>query len=285
MAAAYLSVGDIETAIIRLMKCGELFFAMELDLLTGRNNEALRAHFAKVCIVHNVCVESAFALLNDQTKRKLAPMILFAGSQEREEFCRTMGIGPFPEPTSLKDQIHAAIVGGDEAAAISMFLQFARETLPRNAWDFCEVKGLLEEMEFTRLSKCKSDTRREVLAIAFYVATFEAMWKGYEGISGHLYPSLATMIEKGNLDWMKPLQKQIEWNKILTVRQGDKASVVVQGYDEMNVITSNTTARSRRGPILYIENGGERISLLNATMWFDVTPFSPMCDGEIFYVF
>jgi hypothetical protein len=80
MAAAYLSVSDIETAIVRLMKCGELFFAMELDLLTGRNDEALRTHFAKVCIVHNVCVESVFALLNEQTKRKLAALIRFDDS-------------------------------------------------------------------------------------------------------------------------------------------------------------------------------------------------------------
>jgi hypothetical protein len=196
-----------------------------------------------------------------------------------------MGIWPFPEPTLLKDQIHQAIVGGDEVAAILMFLQFARESLVRNAWDFCEMKGLLEEMEFCRLTQCKRDTHREVLAIALYVATFEVMWKGYEDITGHLYPSLATMIEKGNLEWMRPLQKQMELNKILTVRQGDKATIVVQGYNEMNVITSSTTARSRRGPILYIGNGEERISLLNATMWFDVTPFSPMCDGEIFYVF
>jgi hypothetical protein len=282
MACAYLSVGDVESALVRLARCGELFFALEIDILTQANLRQVRVQFAKVCIAHGIAVESVFELLELEDRRRLAPMVRL---DDRSQFFETIGILPLPEPVSVRDRIHAMLCNGEDAGAVALFLKTAREMLVRPAWDFGEIKELLEEMEFCRLVGCRKTVMKEVIAISLYVATFDVMWKGYEPILNHVHSLVESIIRKRRLTWMEPLLVQMKLAFTLTARKEDLARVTVQGANELNRVTDETTDKSRRGPILYIGDDGGRISLLNATMWFDVTPFSPLASGEVFYVF
>jgi WD40 repeat protein len=285
MAGSYLSIGDVQSAIAILMKCGELFFALELDLLTQANHTPLRIHLAKLCMHCKVCVEYAFALLDTSTRAWLAPLIAFESVEQREHFFRSLEIQSLPDPTTLKEKIHALICGGSHSQAVSMFIEASREILQRPAWDFNEMRALVEEMELCSLDLCKRMIQREVLAISLYVAAFDAMWKGYRGILPHLHPTLQKMVDLGKIEWMKPLQSKLELLAKLTTRTDGKIMHTVQGCEEINVITHLSTAKSRRGPILYLGSEGRRMSFVNALAWFDVTAFSPYADGQVFYVF
>lgn len=284
-AAAYMSIGDMTNALIHLMRDGELFYAMEIDLSTDFRLIPLRERFVKFCIAHNCGIEDAFSILDIVSKKKLAAMVEFEKKPERFAFFKIIGLIPLDEPASTQETIHFHLLNGDITEGVTLCIATLKDILSKPAWDWFEVRELVEELELCNLKYVSAQLRNESIAIALYVAMFEAMWKGYVSIVDPLREKLEQLIKENDIAWLRPKFYQMTLAQKLSNHTKSGIRINCTGFDSINVKLDNDGEPIRKGPVFILGSKGENMLMQTALKWFDITPFSPLLNGDIFFMY
>lgn len=86
LSAVYLlAVGDVVGASWRLLHCGEIAWALEVNKCCESDDERLQMIFARYCVYNN-CADDIFRTTSPLTRRKMAPFVEYATEKDREAF-------------------------------------------------------------------------------------------------------------------------------------------------------------------------------------------------------
>lgn len=154
-------------------------------------------------------------------------------------------------------------------------LSFLTEQLQKDSWDFMNVKEVLDVFELIDTDSFSQKNLIFLNSIDFYVATYNALWKGLKKIIQKLVDIgefLATKI-KDEHPWICE-KYQILKNVIKQFKYENKCTIAPAGFDLIGSSFINLQDSN---------NHKEIISIQELLMWQEVTTFSPTGSCERIY--
>jgi hypothetical protein len=154
---------------------------------------------------------------------------------------------------------------------------------------------------------------QQVIAISYYFAVYNAIWRGHAPVVVHMISALDTIVTSANIDWLRPRLTEVKIAAALTlaaakVSNGKEiakrfdVSNVLAGLEELDndfSIVGGTTVKPRSMGVMPIdvaeaqsmstvsgitikrgsfvlEDQHSTMAWEEALMWFELTPFSPL---------
>lgn len=213
-------------------------------------------------------------------------------------------------------KVQFLLLAGKIPEALQAGVQILRSMLSNSAYDYSEAKEVASILANVHIPKTAKDTYFvEVMAIVNYFAIYEAMWKGYDSIIEKLVVVTEEIINQENIDWLKPRIKEMKIAASLalakeTVRVGKayidtvksitcKTFEGIQSLDDDVSVDGGCTVHGLgsgiipfdigigikksicsglriHGNYFVLEDKKSMMTLDEALMWFEVTPYSPL---------
>lgn len=276
-ASAYLSVSDVVSAEMRLLRHGETASAFLLDALTDTKNPIVREKFALMTI-QSGSKKKLFEVLTEDEKKKFVVAIHFANETKREEFFTKVGLkkpAEYDVPGQNDyEKVHNFLLAGKQNEAC----EFVLSKLDGLSSHFCEIEDLVKLLQIADLSNATENLRFSIASLSVYFGIYKALWKGYKKILDKLQNSLASCIKSHNLSSLSQLANETQTAISLSKEKMEVAQLYYVGYDFLNVqkVGTGYKAASKYGKQYTLEDGVTKMNMEEALMWFDVTPFSPL---------
>jgi hypothetical protein len=259
--------------------------------------------------------ESAFPKFTAPIKRKIAPLLPIRKDQ-RSALYAANGLSSINEYAAeakrLKGVLRVRALGlaGSTIEAAVAAVKILKGMLDAPVFDFYAALPFCQAINHLWLPPGESDAiRPDVIALSFYFGLYLALWKGY----GEIMEGLVRATEEAitDLEWFHPRGWEIrviggigvarmgagkakayfhrqgleaEWLEQLADDDRVDGGVIVQPAVAKvvpipisgEVPVSYCSGRMLGEPPFVLEDGETCMSLREALMWFDVTPFSPL---------
>jgi hypothetical protein len=279
-AASYLSIGDVASAELLLLRHGQSVAAFLIDLLVNAKIKDVRFRFAMLCIQSGVAVE-LFGVLDEQERMELAPAVKYANDAARKTFYAQFGLkepGEYLEmaqKATRKERLQLLLLAGCRTDAVHFFLDFVRENLTS---DFAEARTWTKIIERADLDSLSWDLAVQVISLSLYFGVYTCLWKGYAKVSHRMQSKLKAVASSVSLEWLNALVSETERAVSLMENKSCEARLYSVGYKSLNSEPLNTRYcdQTKYGKQYWLEDGKTKLSMEGALMWFDVTPFSPL---------
>lgn len=279
-ASCLLSVGDLRSAINLLEINGEImaasFIAKKFNLL----NKNLAFKLMKINSNYT------WKYLPTELQVYTFPLLSIEDQKKNYDYVLTLIKKEEASNSNIARQMFDLILkvnqGDDDSHAkiknaISIGFSFLEENLQNKIWDFSSVKDVLNVFQLIDTESFSQKNLYYLNSLDFYVAAFDAMWKGF----GKIIPRLIEIGEflalkiKAEHPWISNLYKNLKSiaNKFNSEQY---CTIVPTGCSLLgsNFLTLNDS-----------NNHQEKILLQELLMWQQVTTFSPTGScNRVFYV-
>jgi hypothetical protein len=253
----YMKGGLLLRAITAFLTIGDVVSAFRVARLNGEFATALL--LAKTFQIDDLPVFETFLRLSEFSPAswEFVPQSLAA----RLRICNVVEpTGNEVEGATAGERVHALLVNGRMAEGVQLGMEFVKGEIAKPVWDFCELRGICRELEM--LPHDKVVEVEEIHALSLYLATFEAMWKGYDEIWPMLMEACRTQIAWNKYGYLKPLiDRQGQWASAI-----GPLAVRFRPIADPNLVTMDDTTRVTRRAAL---------------MWADVMSFSPATHARL----
>jgi WD40 repeat protein len=225
-AASLLSVGDVIGAAWRLLHCGELVWAVEINRCLEDQDEQINLVFQQYCLCNGV--EGCYASFVPRVRRKLIGLVVFTNDEARDAFYKNYEMKTVAEfDLEAKKargiaRVQFLILAGKSLEAAVFAAQNLKALIcDKDAFDFCEAFRFLESVHYIRFTNCKE--MRTVVALSYYLGVYQALWRGYDSIIEKLVESCERIIIQDGIEWLKPKLREMKIVACLTLSKRDVA--------------------------------------------------------------
>lgn len=225
-AASLLTVGDVIGAAWRLVHCGELMWAVEINKCAEYPDPKIYEIFHRWC-VNQGCAEELLPTLNPRMKRLIAPLVPFESDEARLAFYRKAGMKSpneyLVEAKRVKGfgRIQFLLLAGRVPEAVSEAILRLKTLLNGKSMDFNDALSVLEFVQYAAMPKdMKDNAYYDLVAISYYFAAYKAMWRGYGLIIEYLVKSFEKVVTEKNLAWLSPRVSELKLVCALTLAAG-----------------------------------------------------------------
>lgn len=319
-AASLLTVGDVQGAIWRLIHSGEILWAVDVARITGFFDEAIACVFLRYCISLGKGKE-AFSILSSTLKRIFAPLIVFVSLKEREEFYLKNDMKTLSEFLSDSNRLKGPLsclykmLAGHVHEALSLAISLIDSILKSNNSNWNEALEIAKVVRLSAPNYNERTGKNEAVAISHFFAIYEAMWKGYSLIAEGLYKSFEAAVKLVNIDWLSERLHDAQVATAFSICQESpykankflkEKNIHIIEFDEKTKSTGGITVKALSsnvvpidldtkpqysyisgkhvsGNFFFLEDKTSKISIEEAIMWFEVTPFSPLPTAAVLY--
>lgn len=279
----------------------------------------------RYCIKNN-CESEIFPLLSPKLKRKLAPFVAFDSDESRDKFYkeyRMKSVAEYYEEAKRSRgaaKVQFLLLCGRQTEAAMLAVQLLRAILAQGPYDYSEAQNIVQLISniYVPPTSQSDPIWNEAIALCFYFAVYQAMWRGYDSIIERLVASTEAIITKCNFEYLKPKIPEMKIAAALALAkynssfgiayindvsgnnnafEGIKKLDADQSFDggstvhalgtgnlpinvESDPIVSICSGLKIDGNIFFLEDGKSAMSMEEALMWFEVTPFSPLDTHE-----
>jgi hypothetical protein len=280
-AAAFLSIGDVVSAVSLLIKHGQTVTAYMIDRITNAQVPQASRRLYMLCIQSGLVEELLTSLSGAVAiKEEVAIALPFKNPSMRESLFKRFELKSPDEYAALAGsamgvkQLQLLVLAGKKREAAAAFLETARGTLRSS---FVEMRDLTKWIETANLDDLEEDVLGQIVGVSLYFAIYEAMWKGYKRIMRSLVETFQGLASKPAAKWLAPFLPEIE--KVASIVKNDpsESRIYSVGHTFLNVVNLGTgyDPLVKYGKQYYLDNGTSKLKMEEALMWFDVTPYSP----------
>jgi hypothetical protein len=314
-----LTVGDVNSAAWRLLHCGELIWAVEVNRCSENPDPRITDIFHKYAIFHG-CAADIFQHLSNESKRALAPMVPFETEDQRNAFYARHGLKTTMDYlTEAKNarglaRTYFLVLAGRVTEAATHAIQCLRPILAAPSFDFSDAYRYIEGIQDSHVHGMETDPIwKQVIALSYYFAVYNAMWRRYAAILPRLIAALEAIIAEARIEWLEPRLAEAKVAAALGVAAAKAADGralaerwgMAEQLPELRelrgdaVADGGSTVKSRATGVTPVDlaasgimwgtpsgvdtrNGfmleDEKTTMPwdEALMWFEVTPFSPL---------
>jgi WD40 repeat protein len=315
-AACLLTVGDVNAAAWRLLHCGELIWAIEVNRCSDQPDSRISDVFAKYAVVHG-CAEQIFPTLSTTTKRKMIPLIPFKNDEQRNTFYGRHGMKTATDYLMEAKKVRGfpralfLVLAGKVTEAAAYAVQCLKTLFSVPSFDFTEAYKFVELVQDVYVDDLTVDPIwKQVVALSYYFALYNAMWRRYAPIVESLVSAFETVVKEADIDWLRPRIPEVKLAAVLTVAawkleegkelaQRFNVMVEFEGLADSFAVDGGSTVKPRSmgvvpvdlsqvdlrsavsgttiiGGAFVLEDEKSTIAWEEALMWFSLTPFSPL---------
>ena len=299
-AAVFLSFGDYESAIWRLLYSGEYLWAIDLARNFDYENESFWFIICKK-LIYNDLYDEAFELATPDVQEELAAMLIFDKMDERTAFYLKHNMKTTETYMNMAkhykglEKIKYMLVAGLQNESLQLLEKEATAILSEKIYDFNALCKVVEMIERLKLNTPFA------IALSFYVAIYKALWLGFTKIIPELGKCLCELINTHNFDALKSRVDEIAIvtnmctmkKSTSSIRLRNKTSVKgrILKFDGGRTVASLSSSVKTidvskesisichtrdTSSIFVLEDGQSYFSTNEALMWFSITPFSPL---------
>lgn len=231
-AAALLTIGDVAGAVWKLLVCGELLWALEINKCMERPLSLLSEKLIRAVIASHA-YDLAFKNMDPALKRKLVTLVPFKSDEERSVFYKENGLGTIREYVveSKKargfGRITLLALAGKLTEAAGEGIQLIKEKMSVSVFNFTEIMRYLELFE--NIYKPEGDPAliwTNVVAVSFYFGVYKAMWRGYFAIIESLGKAFEDIVVEHGIEWLKQRIPEVRIAVALTLAKHQKEDAV-----------------------------------------------------------
>ena len=288
-ASAFLSIGDVLSAEMCLLKHGQNASAYLLDLLTKTNYAPVKEKFYMLCI-QSGSKKELFKYLNAEEKEKFAIALSFKTPEKKEQFYSENGLNSIKEyqdkvqksKTDL-EKLHNLLLSGNLDKACEFMISTAQNKTKTN---YPEVEEMVKLIEIADLSKAKDTNIYSIAFLSMYFGFYRAIWKGYTKIIKYMQTKITNIASSHKLDWAKSFVEDTKKALSLFDKNKDNCRIYYVGYQYLNAkpIGYPYSQSTMYGKQYYLEDGITTLGMEEALMWFECTPYSPLTFQARHYV-
>jgi hypothetical protein len=287
-AASYLSIGDILSAELLLLKCGETTTAFLIDTITQVKNPRVRQKFVMLAIQSGL-QDEVFTILDDEEKLRFATTLSFNSDNDREQFYQRIGLKTIAEYAQMVAdaepfwKLQYLLLTGDFVEAANAYLAFARD---RFHPQFIEVSEMAALMELADLCRLEKPLLVQIVCLSLCVAAYRALWKGYNLVINTLKDRIVELRSSLGVDtWLLPLLEEAIRALELFGKPENQTRIYAAGHSFLNLEVFGTAVpHDRKYGRLYTMENGSYLPMEVALMWFDLTSYSPVSLTSRHYV-
>jgi WD40 repeat protein len=289
-AASYLSIGDVVTAELLLLRLGQTSTAFLIDSVTGLKNRQVREKFAMFALQSGI-KESVFQKLETDEKERIVIALSFPSIDARESFYQSIGLRTVAEYRQASvgaapfQRLHYLLLAGDTSPAVVFFINFVQLDL-NFATKFMEIRDMTKLVELANLDGTDAVKLTQVVCLSLYFACYAAAWKGYARIFKRLGDRILALSQGTSNAWFAPFAVEAVRALKLFDRPDGEVRLYAVGHRFLNTRTLGNSFPSdqKYGKLYFLEDGASYISMEGALMWFELTPFSPVTLGSRYYL-
>jgi hypothetical protein len=274
-AACLLTVGDVNGAAWRLLHCGELIWAVEVNRCSESPDTRITDTFTRYAI-YNGCAEQIFPTLSNATKRKMAPLVPFEDDDQRNDFYARHGMKTCADYYSEAKKSRGfarslfLILAGRTLEAAVYTVQCLKAILAAPSFDFADAYKYIELIQDAYVDHPEADpVWQQIIALSLYFAVYNAMWRRYSPVVETMTSAFKDIVSKENIDWLSPRVEELKAVAALTVaarkvtdgialagRLGAQAIVAsLQGLPPDSVADGGSTVTPRSNGVVSVDLG------------------------------
>lgn len=277
-ASCFLAVGDLNSAIKLLERNGELMIA---SFIANNFNLMDKRMAIKLMRINPSFV---WKNLSPELQSFTFPLLSLEDQQQNIDHERKKN----ENDENIATRIHNLLIDANQNAddedshsrlkkAVSLGIAYLTENLKNKAWDFAIVKDVLNVFELIDNDHLSEKNLILLNAIDFYVASFDALWKGFNKIVKKLIEvgEFLAIKVKSEHEWICDLYHNLK-GSLKNFNSQKMCEIAPVGFDLIG--NSYITLQDS-------SSHSEKISIQELLMWQEVTSFSPTgsCD-RIYYV-
>lgn len=276
-ASSYLSVGDVVSAEFCLLKHGQTATAFLIDSITKLNNPKVREKFTMLCIQFGLKKE-IFGHLTEEEKKKYVVALRFKTAEKKETFFRLIGLKKpaqyFGGETGT-EKLSNLLLSGKQTKACEFVINAFKSKIRS---DYSGVEDLIKLIELADLSLVDDKFYFPIVSISLYFAIYRAIWKGYQKIFNLLQAKFSCCVNKYEIKWLNNFVTETKNAVDMFKKSDDCSRIYYDGYEYLNPkpVGESYDDFTMYGKEYYLEDGVTTLSMEEALMWFDLTPFSPL---------
>jgi hypothetical protein len=247
----------------------------------------------------------------------MVPLIPFRNDEERNAFYARHGMKTTTDYLGEAKKVRGfpralfLILAGKITEAATYAVQCLKVTLSAPAFDFADAFKFVELIQDVHIDNLEVDPIwKQVIALSYYFASYNAMWRRFAPIVGSLVSALEMIVGEADIDWLRPRIPEVKLAAVLTVASwnigngkelAEKLNVICEldGFDESLRVDGGSTVKPRSMGVVPVDlsqvdpqstvsgttivNGAfvledekSTIAWEEALMWFSLTPFSPL---------
>ena len=286
-AASLLTVGDVVGAAWRLVHCGELMWAVEINKCSESQDPKIYDIFVRWCISAN-CAAEVFPSLTARMKRYAAPLVLFESDEARAAFYKKAEMkSPNEYLVEAKrakglGKIQFLLLAGKVNEAVAEAITRLKVYFSRPTMNFCEASTVLDLVQFARLNKdAKDNSWYELIACSYYLAAYKAMWRGYSLIIEYLVSCFEKIVSEKGITWLAPRVSELKLVCALTLAKND--SKAGKAYASSNCSSSQAGQGIQSLADNISVDGGSTVKMRDigvVPVEINELKFSSVCSGK-----
>ena len=282
-AANLLSVGDVESAILLLFNCGELFASEYLNRMFASPIDKVSEEFGLLCINHGF-IEKTVDFVGQKIFTKIFPVVTFSSDEERKSLINKIGI-EIPSGSDIVSIVHALLINGNVVDACKNANEFLMNELQKEEFDYVVCKDIVDLLEIAELSKLDNDDlKTDILLDCYIVAAYKAIWYGFPNQLSEIIRCISNLAARRN--WALKISDNI---KKFTDFMPKTPNVTINtpSSDVLNVLLvgSPYVPELKYGPLMRLDDLDTCVSLKNVIKWKMLTRLSPLGNDTKYIIF
>ena len=291
-AADFLSVGDTESATALLFNCGELVTAFYVNHILGNVSQKIIDNFVMFCINRSV-IDQPLSMFSNDISRYVLSTLTFGNNDSRNEFYKRFGLPTIeetkdlPNASNIPERVGRLIYVGDLEVAVRVSLEFFREELIRDDFDWCICKQLSVQLEITPIKTLPEIVQIELIAVILIIASYEALWKGFRSIFLRMRAIVIALVSECEaLSWAVPCTKKLKGLENLF---GDEPNItiVTACYKNFNTLPLGQKFGDNLlyGPLVRLDDLKTNFNFREMLQWNSITKLSPLGNSSRYILF